>query len=152
MTEAEFEALRLRHEQHYKQIEAATELGISQTTYSRILTGAYEKLTQALLHGHAIALQSHRFTQECPMDIQPRNHRRKRNNRSRSKQGQFPTVQKRSPLTQFKGWGCNDCGYIWKDAGKVPIKPFLDGNPECPECHSKTQTYRLIKKLTNDRK
>ena len=148
LTAEEVEALRLRHDQHHKQTQAAAEMGISQTTYSRMLTFAYEKLTQALLHANAIVLQTHPFHQGCPMDMPP--HRRHRNRRSRSRLSNQrklpPQVTKNTPLTQFKGWGCSDCGYIWKDAALVPIRPLLEGNPACPEC-GKTRTSRLIKKL-----
>ncbi|MHA1745454.1 MAG: DUF134 domain-containing protein [Promethearchaeota archaeon] len=144
----EFEALRLRHDLSLKQTDAANEMGISQTTYSRMLTFAYEKLTQALLHGHAIALQTHRFSQGCPMDLPtPRRHRN-RNPRFRNQLRVLHQVTNKTPLTQFKGWGCSDCGYVWKDASRVPIKPLVEGNPRCPECKS-NQTYRLIKKLTS---
>ena len=149
LTVEEFEALRLRHDQHYKQIQAASEMRISQTTYSRILTSGYEKLTQALLHGHAIALQTHRFDQGCPMDNPPHGRHRNREYRFKNQQGAAPQLPKKTPLTQFKGWGCSKCGYIWKTAEKFPIRPLLDGKPECPECGSKNQTYRLLKKLTS---
>ena len=146
LTEEEFEALRLRHDISLKQTDAADEMGISQTTYSRIITFAYEKLTQALLHGQAIVLQTHRFDQGCPMDKLPR---RRHRTRVRNQRNVPPQNTKKHPLTHFKGWGCTGCGYIWKDVKVVAIKPFVEGNPACPECGSKTQTYRLIKKLTS---
>ena len=142
ITAEEFEALRLRHSQHYNQTQAAAKMSISQATFSRMITFVYEKLTQALLHGRAISLQSHLFSQRCPMAIPPR-----RRNRGKNKLKFSSNVSDKSPLTKFKGWGCGDCGFIWNDLAQIPTKPQLEGNPACPECASK-KTYRLIKKLT----
>jgi predicted DNA-binding protein (UPF0251 family) len=144
LTAEEIEALRLRHDLSFKQTEAADEMEISQTTYSRILTFAYEKLTQALLHGHAIALQTHRFNQGCPMDLPRRRCHRNHKSWVRNQRNIPPQLTKSPSLTQFKGWGCSDCGYIWKDVSTVPIKPFVKGNPECSE-------YSRIKPIASSR-
>ena len=47
----EFEAIYLRNYENMKQTEAANHMAISQTTYSRILARAYEKLVKAFVEG-----------------------------------------------------------------------------------------------------
>lgn len=53
----EIEALKLYHIYKLDQILAAEKLGVSQPTFSRILSSAYEKISQALINGHAIEIQ-----------------------------------------------------------------------------------------------
>ncbi|WP_457557073.1 DUF134 domain-containing protein [Candidatus Harpocratesius sp.] len=63
----EFEALRLRYYEDLKQTDAAQKMQISQTTFSRILSKAYRKITKALVEGYGIAIQ----TEIMPLPIQP---------------------------------------------------------------------------------
>ena len=48
ITSEEFEALRLKHHENLKQNDAAEKMCISQTTFSRILVRAHQKMTKAL--------------------------------------------------------------------------------------------------------
>lgn len=52
----EVEALRLRNEKNLEQTEAAKKMNTSQSTYQRILSSAYKKITDALVHGKAIKI------------------------------------------------------------------------------------------------
>jgi predicted DNA-binding protein (UPF0251 family) len=52
----ELEALRLKNIKQMEQIEAAKEMGISQSTFQRILSSAYEKISDALVNGKAIKI------------------------------------------------------------------------------------------------
>ncbi|UYP45514.1 hypothetical protein NEF87_001799 [Candidatus Lokiarchaeum ossiferum] len=144
LTAEEFEALRLRNYDHKKQTDAAEEMAISQTTYSRIVSRAYEKLAKAFIEGYAISIQSH------PLDNVPSS--------TKSKKNQENTIKKNSKLvpeltdvdskTKFSGFGCQDCGFEWAsiitDVGKK-TKP-KGSKVVCPECQGK-KTYRLIKYL-----
>lgn len=56
LTLEEAEALRLRHEKDLEQTEAAKKMNTSQSTYQRILSSAYKKVTDALVHGKAIKI------------------------------------------------------------------------------------------------
>ena len=53
----EVEALRLKYEKGYDQIQAAQKMEISQSTFHRILSSAHKKLAQAVLKGHAIEIK-----------------------------------------------------------------------------------------------
>ena len=53
----EVEALRLRNIENLEQAQAAGKMNTSQSTYQRILTSAYEKMTDALINGKAIRIQ-----------------------------------------------------------------------------------------------
>jgi predicted DNA-binding protein (UPF0251 family) len=139
----EFEALKLRHYDNNKQTDAAEQMEISQTTYSRILARAYEKLTKAFLEGYAISFQPNPSNQGCPAF--PLKQRRFRGRKSFSGLDQ-PSSSNLHVV--FTGFGCLTCGFEWADyideesKKKVEIK-----KPPCPECDGK-KTYRLIKKLT----
>ncbi len=52
----ELEALRLRYIEKKNQKEAADKMGISQSQYQRDLTGALEKITNALVNGYALSI------------------------------------------------------------------------------------------------
>jgi predicted DNA-binding protein (UPF0251 family) len=56
LTKKEIEALRLKNIKDLDQIEAAKEMGISQSTFQRILTSAYKKIAQAIVEGKAIKI------------------------------------------------------------------------------------------------
>lgn len=52
----EIEALRLRNIEGLEQEKAAEKMNTSQSTYQRILSSAYQKITDALVHGKAIEI------------------------------------------------------------------------------------------------
>jgi len=56
LTGEEAEALRLRNIQDLEQEEAAKRMNTSQSTFQRILTSAYKKVTKALIEGKAIKI------------------------------------------------------------------------------------------------
>ena len=56
LTAEEVEALRLRNMKDLEQEEAAKKMNTSQSTYQRILSSAYKKITEALIEGKAIKI------------------------------------------------------------------------------------------------
>jgi predicted DNA-binding protein (UPF0251 family) len=56
LTTEEAEALRLRNIKDLEQEEAAKKMNTSQSTYQRILSSAYKKITEALIGGKAIKI------------------------------------------------------------------------------------------------
>ena len=56
LTGEEAEALRLRNIQDLEQEEAAKRMNTSQSTFQRILTSAYKKVTKALIECKAIKI------------------------------------------------------------------------------------------------
>jgi predicted DNA-binding protein (UPF0251 family) len=52
----EAEALRLKNIKGLDQTAAAAEMAISQSTFQRILTSAYKKVSEALIHGRPIVI------------------------------------------------------------------------------------------------
>lgn len=56
LTIEEIEALRLRNIADLEQEEAAKKMNTSQSTFQRILSSAYKKLTEALVEGKAIKI------------------------------------------------------------------------------------------------
>jgi predicted DNA-binding protein (UPF0251 family) len=56
LTTEEVEALRLRNIKDLEQEEAAKKMNTSQSTYQRILSSAYKKITEALIDGKAIKI------------------------------------------------------------------------------------------------
>lgn len=56
LTVEEMEALRLRNMKDLDQEEAAKKMNTSQSTYQRILSLAYKKITKALIEGKAIKI------------------------------------------------------------------------------------------------
>ena len=56
LTTEEVEALRLKNEKGLEQIECAKLMKTSQSTFQRILSGAYKKITEALIEGKAIKI------------------------------------------------------------------------------------------------
>lgn len=52
----EAEALRLKNIENLNQAESAKKMGISQSTFQRILTSAYKKVSLALIKGKIIKL------------------------------------------------------------------------------------------------
>lgn len=141
LTAEEFEALRLRNYDHKKQTVAAEEMAISQTTYSRIVSRAYEKLAKAFIEGFAISIQSH------PLDVVSTVAKTKKN-QDKNKKILAPETTEIESRNKFLGFGCQECGFEWasilSDIGKK-IKP-KGSKVTCPECQGK-KTYRLIKHL-----
>jgi len=56
LTAEEVEALRLRNIKDLEQEEAAKQMNTSQSTFQRILSSAYQKITEALIEGKAIKI------------------------------------------------------------------------------------------------
>jgi predicted DNA-binding protein (UPF0251 family) len=56
LSQEELEALRLKNVKNYDQIEAAKLMQTSQSTFQRILTSAYKKISLALTKGQAIRI------------------------------------------------------------------------------------------------
>jgi predicted DNA-binding protein (UPF0251 family) len=57
----ELEALSLKHYEKLNQIDCARRMNVSQSTFSRILEDAHEKITRALVEGKAIELGGGNF-------------------------------------------------------------------------------------------
>lgn len=58
LNEDEVEAVRLSDFEGFYQQECAQKMGISRTTFSRILEQAHKKISDALLHGKAITINT----------------------------------------------------------------------------------------------
>ena len=56
LTAEEAEALRLRNIKDLEQEEAAKQMKTSQSTFQRILSSAYKKITEAIIEGKAIKI------------------------------------------------------------------------------------------------
>lgn len=56
LTHEEVEALRLKNSEELDQTEAAKRMNTSQSTYQRILSSAYKKITDAITNGKAIKI------------------------------------------------------------------------------------------------
>jgi predicted DNA-binding protein (UPF0251 family) len=54
--EDEMEALRLSDYEGYYQEECAEKMGVSRTTFSRLVNSAHKKIADALLHGKTIVM------------------------------------------------------------------------------------------------
>ncbi|MFH1175134.1 MAG: DUF134 domain-containing protein [bacterium] len=52
----EVEALRLKNLEGFDQVDAAKEMNTSQSTFQRILSSAYKKISDALINGKAIRI------------------------------------------------------------------------------------------------
>ena len=57
LTLEEVEALRLKNIEELEQIECAKKMKTSQSTFQRILSSAYKKISQALIKGKAIKIE-----------------------------------------------------------------------------------------------
>ena len=57
----EFEALRLSDAEKINQAKAAKKMGVSQPTFSRLLTSARQKTADAVTHGKAIKIQGGKY-------------------------------------------------------------------------------------------
>jgi len=56
LTTEEVEALRLKNIKDLEQEEAAKKMNTSQSTFQRILSSAYKKITEAIIEGKAIKI------------------------------------------------------------------------------------------------
>ena len=56
LTAEEVEALRLKNIKELDQIECAKKMNTSQSTFQRILSSAYKKISQAIIEGKAIKI------------------------------------------------------------------------------------------------
>jgi len=56
LTAEETEALRLRNIKELDQVECAKLMNTSQSTFQRILSSAYKKITESLINGKAIRI------------------------------------------------------------------------------------------------
>lgn len=56
LTREEAEALRLKNIKDLDQIEAAKQMKTSQSTFQRILSSAYRKISKAIIEGKAIKI------------------------------------------------------------------------------------------------
>lgn len=56
LSSEELEALRLKNIESFDQIECAKAMHTSQSTFQRILTSAYKKITVAMVNGKAIQI------------------------------------------------------------------------------------------------
>jgi len=57
LTAEEVEALRLKNVENLDQEEAAKKMNTSQSTFQRIITSSYEKISKALINGMAIKIR-----------------------------------------------------------------------------------------------
>ncbi len=57
MTLDEFEAMRLAHLDGLYQQQAAAEMKISRTTFSRVIDSAHRKMADAIVHGKALHIE-----------------------------------------------------------------------------------------------
>lgn len=133
LTEEELEALKIYHYDNIKsQIVAAQQMNLSQATFSRLLTKAYEKMTKALIEGLAIGLISHR------------GHWGWQHGSPHQTSFSSPVVKQANatPDISFNGYGCLDCGFEWKI--EDPNQKSSQKLP-CPQCKSKN-TYYLMKR------
>lgn len=56
ITSEEIESLRLKNIQNFDQTEAAKRMGVSQSTFQRILSTAYKKVSLALIEGRELRI------------------------------------------------------------------------------------------------
>ncbi|HEV8601681.1 MAG TPA: DUF134 domain-containing protein [Patescibacteria group bacterium] len=56
LSTVETEALRLKNLENLDQTEAAQHMKVSQSTFQRVLTSAYKKVSEALIYGKAIKI------------------------------------------------------------------------------------------------
>ena len=151
---SEIEAMRLRYYKNLKQADAAQKMEISQATFSRIITSAYEKITKALIEGKAINIQDGRPIQQrygnnlnggMGKGLGRGNNLRggmgkglgRGLGNTQSSPSSVPSKTNQDHLNPlvFNGKGCLNCGFEWEYDFEI-----------CPECKS-NNIYRLIKKF-----
>lgn len=57
ITQEEIESLRLKNIKNLDQTAAAKKMGVSQSTFQRILTTAYKKVSEALIEGKELRIE-----------------------------------------------------------------------------------------------
>jgi len=57
----EVEALRLKNIKNLDQTEAAAKMGVSQSTFQRVLTSAYKKVSEALIQGKILKIKEQKI-------------------------------------------------------------------------------------------
>ena len=57
LTTEEIEAIRLKNIEELDQVESAIKMNTSQSTFQRILSSAYKKISKALILGQAIKIK-----------------------------------------------------------------------------------------------
>lgn len=57
ISEEEIEALRLKNIKGLDQTKAAGQMGVSQSTFQRVLTSAYKKVSEALVKGKILKIR-----------------------------------------------------------------------------------------------
>lgn len=65
LSDEELEALRLKNLENLDQEHAAHQMGVSQSTFQRILQKLYRKIAVALIEGRAISIESEKKNIEC---------------------------------------------------------------------------------------
>ena len=65
LSDEELEALRLKNLENLDQEHAARQMGVSQSTFQRILQELYKKIAVALIEGRAISIESEEKKIEC---------------------------------------------------------------------------------------
>jgi uncharacterized protein len=56
LTPEELESLRLKNLENMDQTQAAAKMGISQSTFQRVLSSAYKKVSEALIEGKELRI------------------------------------------------------------------------------------------------
>ncbi len=56
ITPEEIESLRLKNIKNLDQTDAAKKMGVSQSTFQRVLTSAYKKVSEALIEGKELRI------------------------------------------------------------------------------------------------
>lgn len=57
LNKEEVEALRLKHVKGFSQVECASEMETSQSTFQRILQSAHKKISRGIIEGRAIRIE-----------------------------------------------------------------------------------------------
>ena len=63
----EFEALKLHGSDNLNQVNAAKKMGVSQSTFARILDRAYKKVSRAIVLGKAIRIEKNNIADNTPL-------------------------------------------------------------------------------------
>lgn len=71
MTLDELEALRLADLEELYQEQAAEHMGVSRTTFGRILKAAHRKVAEVLVHGKALKIEGGVVVAETPIVCEP---------------------------------------------------------------------------------
>lgn len=145
LTLDEFEAIRLVDVENLKQQEAASSLGVSQATLSRILAEARNKIGKVLINGMALQMEGFQLDLDDE-GIMSNYHFIKRHFKCNdcSKQWKLPfgtgrafscpDCKSHSIIRLKEEYNCNNCKYKWE-------QPFGEGNPKtCPKCSSNSIT------------